>query len=134
MSCNKFQIPLTPFSLYRTRLQWMSSFRTAIEYADEAVRYQRSLVEKRKINRQDEKEKEDEEFNRIMTMNNDTLDHTKLQLEQEKQVRNIFIVFRLYIKERDGAISLWNWDFYFSFCNKRDPKISYSPPRGKTCA
>merc|ERR1712110_1087382 len=72
---------------HRTRLQWMSSFRTAIEYAEDSVRYQRSLFEKRKLNRQDEKEKEDEEFDRIMTMNNDTLDHTKLQLEQEKQAR-----------------------------------------------
>ena len=76
----------------------MSSFRTAIEYAGESIRYQRSLFERRKINRQDEKEKEDEEFNRIMTMNNDTLDHTKLQLEQEKQVRIpfyfILIVYR----------------------------------------
>merc|ERR1712193_557533 len=65
----------------------MSSFRTAIEYAEEPVRYQRSLFEKRKLSRQDEKEKEDEEFDRIMAMNNDTLDHTKLQLEQEKQAR-----------------------------------------------
>ena len=64
----------------------MSSFRTAIEIAGESVRYQRSLFEKRKLNRQDEKEKEDEEFDRIMAMNNDTLDDTKLQLEQEKQV------------------------------------------------
>ena len=75
----------------RTRLQWMSSFRTAIEYAGESVRYQRSLFEKRKLNRQDEKEKEDEEFDRIMAMNNDTLDDTKLQLEQEKQVCHLFL-------------------------------------------
>ena len=67
----------------------MSAFRTAIEYADETVRFQRTLLDKRRLNRQDEKEREDEEFNRIMTMNNDTLDHTKLQLEQEKQVTNI---------------------------------------------
>jgi len=72
---------------HRTRLQWMSSFRTAIEYAEDAARYQRSLCDKRKLNRADEKEKEDEEFDRIMTMNNDDLDHTKLQLEQEKQAR-----------------------------------------------
>jgi len=72
---------------HRTRLQWMSSFRTAIEYAEDATRYQRSLCDKRKLNRADEKEKEDEEFDRIMTMNNDDLDHTKLQLEQEKQAR-----------------------------------------------
>merc|ERR1712223_301717 len=45
------------------------------------------LCDKRKLNRADEKEKEDEEFDRIMAMNNDTLDHTKLQLEQEKQAR-----------------------------------------------
>ena len=70
----------------RTRLQWMSSLRTAIEYAEEPVRYQRSLFEKRKLSRQDEKEKEDEEYDRIMAMNNDTLNDTQLQLEQEKQV------------------------------------------------
>ena len=64
----------------------MSSLRTAIEYAEEPVRYQRSLFEKRKLSRQDEKEKEDEEYDRIMAMNNDTLNDTQLQLEQEKQV------------------------------------------------
>ena len=72
----------------------MSSFRTAIEYAEDATRYQRSLCDKRKLNRADEKEKEDEEFDRIMTMNNDTLDHTKLQLEQEKQVKIIIHIRR----------------------------------------
>ena len=36
----------------------MSSFRTAIEYAEDAARYQRSLCDKRKLNRADEKEKE----------------------------------------------------------------------------
>ena len=77
---------LKPNFFFRTRLQWMSSLRTAIEYAEEPVRYQRSLFEKRKLGRQDEKEKEDEEFERIMTMNNDTLNDTQLQLEQEKQV------------------------------------------------
>ena len=66
----------------------MSSLRTAIEYAEEPVRYQRSLFEKRKLSRQDEKEKEDEEYDRIMAMNNDTLNDTQLQLEQEKQVIN----------------------------------------------
>lgn len=71
----------------------MSAFRTAIEYADEKFRYQRTLLDKRRLNRQDEKEREDEEFNRIMTMNNDTLDHTKLQLEQEKQVMNVYYTF-----------------------------------------
>ena len=71
---------------FRTRLQWMSSLRTAIEYAEEPVRYQRSLFEKRKLSRQDEKEKEDEEYERIMAMNNDTLNDTQIQLEQEKQV------------------------------------------------
>ena len=80
---------LHSLSSLRTRLQWMSSFRTAIEYAGEAVRYQRSLFEKRKLGRDDEKEKEDEEFNRIMTMNNETIDHTKLELEQEKQVSRL---------------------------------------------
>jgi len=72
----------------------MSSFRTAIEYAEDAARYQRSLCDKRKLNRADEKEKEDEEFDRIMTMNNDDLDHTKLQLEQEKQVKVIIFIRR----------------------------------------
>ena len=72
----------------------MSSFRTAIEYAEDATRYQRSLCDKRKLNRADEKEKEDEEFDRIMTMNNDDLDHTKLQLEQEKQVKVIIFIRR----------------------------------------
>jgi len=72
---------------HRTRLQWMSSLRTAIEYAEEPVRYQRSLFEKRKLSRQDEKEKEDEEYERIMAMNNDTLNDTQIQLEQEKQAR-----------------------------------------------
>ena len=67
----------------------MSSLRTAIEYAEEPVRYQRSLFEKRKLSRQDEKEKEDEEYERIMAMNNDTLNDTQIQLEQEKQVRFI---------------------------------------------
>ena len=72
--------------MYRDRLQWMSAFRTAIAHAGEPLRYQRSLVDRRRLARQEEKEREDEEFNRIMTMNNDTLDDTKLQLEQEKQV------------------------------------------------
>ena len=80
------EYPFKHIILFRTRLQWMSSLRTAIEYAEEPVRYQRSLFEKRKLSRQDEKEKEDEEYERIMAMNNDTLNDTQIQLEQEKQV------------------------------------------------
>lgn len=68
---------------HRTRLQWISAFRTAIEHAGEDVRYQRSILEKRKIARQEEKEREDEE----MMNHTDSLDDTKQQLEQEKQVR-----------------------------------------------
>ena len=79
---------MSPNLHFRTRLQWMSSLRTAIEYAEEPVRYQRSLFEKRKLSRQDEKEKEDEEYERIMAMNNDTLNDTQVQLEQEKQVNS----------------------------------------------
>ena len=68
---------------HRTRLQWLSAFRTAITHASEPVRYQRSCSEKRKIARQEEKEREDEE----MMNQTDSLDQTKLTLEQEKQMR-----------------------------------------------
>ena len=70
---------------HRTRLQWVNAFKVAIENAEEPVRYQRSLLDKRKLARQEEKEREEEEDNRKAS-HADSLDQTKIQLEQEKQV------------------------------------------------
>ena len=68
--------------LFRTRLQWLGAFRSAIDHANELVRYQRAAMDKRRIARQEEKEdKEDEDI-----INNSELDQTKTQLEQEKLV------------------------------------------------
>lgn len=47
---------------HRTRLQWLSAFRVAFEFAGEPVRYQRQLLEKRRVARQEEKNREDEDF------------------------------------------------------------------------
>lgn len=73
---------------HRTRLQWLSAFKTAIDNSDEPVRYQRALLEKRKMARQEEKEREDEE-NLCKASDENSLDQTKIQLEQEKQARVI---------------------------------------------
>lgn len=68
---------------HRTRLQWLGAFRSAIDHANELVRYQRAAMDKRRIARQEEKEdKEDEDI-----INNSELDQTKTQLEQEKLAR-----------------------------------------------
>ncbi len=67
-------------------MQWVNAFKTAIEYADEPIRYQRSLMEARKLARQEEKEREDEENEK----NADSLDQTKIQLEEEKRVKICF--------------------------------------------
>merc|ERR1712226_1800168 len=70
-------------SQFRTRLQWLGAFRSAIDHANELVRYQRAAMDKRRIARQEEKEdKEDEDI-----INNSELDQTKTQLEQEKLAR-----------------------------------------------
>ena len=66
-------------------MQWVNAFKVAIENAEEPVRYQRSLLDKRKLARQEEKEREEEEDNRKAS-HADSLDQTKIQLEQEKQV------------------------------------------------
>lgn len=71
---------------HRTRLQWINAIKTAIENADEPIRYQRSLLDKRKLARQEEKEREEEEDIRKAS-HADSLDQTKIQLEQEKQAR-----------------------------------------------
>merc|ERR1712004_788018 len=71
---------------HRTRLQWVNAFKVAIENAEEPVRYQRSLLDKRKLARQEEKEREEEEDNRKAS-HADSLDQTKIQLEQEIQAR-----------------------------------------------
>jgi len=73
---------------HRTRLQWVNAFKVAIENAEEPVRYQRSLLDKRKLARQEEKEREEEEDNRKAS-HADSLDQTKIQLEQEKQAREL---------------------------------------------
>ena len=57
-----------------------------IENADEPIRYQRSLLDKRKLARQEEKEREEEEDIRKAS-HADSLDQTKIQLEQEREVR-----------------------------------------------
>merc|ERR1711944_200888 len=72
----------------RTRLQWVNAFRTAIEYAEEPFRYQRSLLDQRRIARQEQKEREEEEDIRKAS-HADSLDQTKIQLEQEKQAREL---------------------------------------------
>ena len=46
---------------HRTRLQWVNAIKTAIEFAEQPVRYQRALLDKRKLARQEEKEREEEE-------------------------------------------------------------------------
>ena len=71
---------------HRTRLQWVNAIKTAIEFAEQPVRYQRALLDKRKLARQEEKEREEEEDIRKAS-HADSLDQTKIQLEQEKQVR-----------------------------------------------
>ena len=70
---------------HRTRLQWVNALKTAIEHAEEPVRYQRALLDKRKLARQEEKEREEEEDIRKAS-HADSLDQTKTLLEQEKQV------------------------------------------------
>ena len=40
------------FPLFRTRLQWLGAFRSAIDHANELVRYQRAAMDKRRIARQ----------------------------------------------------------------------------------
>ena len=67
---------------HRTRLQWLGAFKTAIEHSSELVRYQRCMMDKRRLARQEEKEREDEEL-----LNNSELDQTRTQLEQEKLAR-----------------------------------------------
>lgn len=64
---------------HRTRAQWLKAFRTAIEHSGEEQRYQRQLLDKRRVARAEEKEREDEEM----------LRHTELgeQLESEKEAR-----------------------------------------------
>lgn len=71
---------------HRTRLQWINAIKTAIENAEEPVRYQRALLDKRKLTRQEEKEREEEEDIRKAS-HADSLDQTKIQLEHEKQAR-----------------------------------------------
>ena len=65
------------------------SFLSYIEYAEEPFRYQRSLLDQRRIARQEQKEREEEEDNRKAS-HADSLDQTKIQLEQEKQVLLLF--------------------------------------------
>ena len=74
---------------HRSRLQWVNALKTAIEYAEEPIRYQRALLDKRKIARQEEKEREEEEDIRKAS-HADSLDQTKIQLEHEKQVNTVF--------------------------------------------
>ena len=69
----------------------------AIENAEEPVRYQRSLLDKRKLARQEEKEREEEEDIRKAS-HADSLDQTKIQLEQEKQVPNACRLKIFFIK------------------------------------
>merc|ERR1712083_408081 len=71
---------------HRTRLQWINAIKTAIENAEEPIRYQRALLDKRKLARQEEKEREEEEDIRKAS-HADSLDQTKIQLEQEKQAK-----------------------------------------------
>ena len=63
-----------------------------IEYAEEPFRYQRSLLDQRRIARQEQKEREEEEDNRKAS-HADSLDQTKIQLEQEKQVLLLLFYF-----------------------------------------
>ena len=68
------------------------SFLSFIEYAEEPFRYQRSLLDQRRIARQEQKEREEEEDNRKAS-HADSLDQTKIQLEQEKQVLLLLFYF-----------------------------------------
>merc|ERR1712008_613116 len=64
----------------------INAIKTAIDNAEEPVRYQRALLDKRKLTRQEEKEREEEEDIRKAS-HADSLDQTKIQLEHEKQAR-----------------------------------------------
>ena len=77
---------------HRNRLQWVNAIKTAIENAQEPSRYQRALLDKRKLARAEEKEREEEEDIRKAS-HADSLDQTKLQLEHEKQVSEKFILY-----------------------------------------
>lgn len=66
------------FVMLRTRAQWLTAFRLAIEHSGELQRYQRQLLEKRQIARAEEKEKVDEESIRATNLDE--------QLQNEKQV------------------------------------------------
>ena len=64
-------------------MQWLSAFKIAIEHSGELVRYQRSVMDRRRLARQEEREgREEEEL-----LGNTELDQTRNQLEQEKLVR-----------------------------------------------
>ena len=89
MVAKKEFIDVYQYFSFRTRLQWLGAFRTAIEHSSEreSVRYQRAMMDKRRMARQEEKEgREDEEI-----INSSELDQTKTQLEQEKLVNKIVI-------------------------------------------
>ena len=67
---------------FRTRLQWINAFRSAIENSGQSVRLQRALLSKRKTQREEDKEREEENMLRA-----DSLDETRHQLEIEKLVK-----------------------------------------------
>ena len=50
--------------LFRTRAQWLKAFGTAFEFSspEHSQRYQRQLLEKRRIAREEEKDREEEEM------------------------------------------------------------------------
>ena len=86
-------------------MQWVNAFKVAIENAEEPVRYQRSLLDKRKLARQEEKEREEEEDIRKAS-HADSLDQTKIQLEQEKQVL-------MHVVNSQLRLLLFVWRIFF---------------------
>ena len=64
---------------HRTRSQWLKSLNVAIGNCDQEQRYQRQQLDKRRLNRQEEKEKDEEELLRNSDLGE--------QLENEKQAR-----------------------------------------------
>ena len=66
----------------------MKAFRTAIENSGDNPRLQRELLQKRKLQREEDKEREEVEMSRA-----DSLDATRQQLEKEKLVRPVFVFF-----------------------------------------
>ena len=90
----------------------MFSFLSYIEYAEEPFRYQRSLLDQRRIARQEQKEREEEEDNRKAS-HADSLDQTKIQLEQEKQVLLLFDFDINHFQEEKKLILMFLMPCYY---------------------